>query len=122
MIYFTIPSSSGLVGVNTDIFIDRDPTAQSELNLLSFKGTNEAFTQYRSNGINVRNEQLTVTIKNITNTRALLIDSYFRLLKTGNLAVIFPEGTKNYHVVGWNITLKNSLYADIVINLELMYL
>lgn len=122
MIYFTIPSSSGLVGVNTDIFIDRDPTAQSNLNLLTFKGDNEAYSQYRENGINIRDEQLSVTIKNVTNTRALLIDSYFRILKTGNLTIVFPEGNKNYHVVGWNIILKNSLYADVTINLELMYL
>ena len=122
MIYFTIPSSSGLVGVNTDIPIDRDPSASSTLNLHTYANADYGSTQYAPNGINIRDEQLNINIKNLPAATALIINDYFKLLKTSNLTLVFPEGNKNYYIEGWNITIKNLLYADVSVQLELMYL
>lgn len=122
MIYFTIPSSSGLVPVDTNVFIDRDPSANSSLNLHAYSSGTYGTAQYAPNGVNIRDEQLSISIKNLPAATALIINNYFKLLKTSNLTLTFPEGNKNYYIEGWNITIKNLLYADVSAELELMYL
>jgi hypothetical protein len=122
MIYFTIPSSSGLVVSNTNINIDRDPQSQSDLNMLSFKAELSGTSQNAPNGVNTRDEQFSFSIKNVPMATALIINQYFNLLKTGNLTIVFPEGSKNYYIDNWSIVGKNLLYADVLCNCELMYL
>lgn len=122
MIYFTIPSSTGLVGVDTDILIDREPSSSSSLNLLTYGNKDTGNTQYAANGINIRDEMLSIQIKNLPAETAIIINTYFTRLKNNNLTIVFPEGSKNYQIDNWSVTIKNLIYADITASLELMYL
>jgi phage-related protein len=121
MIYFTIPASSSLVDTDLDIFIDRNPQASSTLNLHTYEVAT-GLSQTAANGINIRSEQLSVSIASITTERALLIDAYLNFLGTQDLVIVFPEGSKKYSVLIWNIAEINILYCNISISLELMYL
>lgn len=122
MIYFVIPSSTGLVPSNLTVYIDRDPVAQSQLNLLNHSTELTGTSQTAANGVNIRDETFSFAIKNLPMETLLTVDAYFRYLKTGNLTIVFPEGSKNYYIDGWNVIAKNLLYGDITANLELMYL
>lgn len=121
MIYFTIPSSSGLVSENTNIYLDRSPTESSNLSLIRYEAET-GLSQVDNNGINIQEIKGVLTKKSIPTAEAIIINSYLRALGTSDLVVIFPEGSKKYNVVSWSVIIKNLLYADVTINVELMYL
>jgi hypothetical protein len=120
MIYFTIPASSTLVVSDLNIYIDREPQAASSLSL--FQQGFGPSRQVGRNGINIRDEIVTFTIKNVPAVRAILLNDYFTRLRTSNLTLVYPEGSKNYYIQNWSISIKNQAYSDVAVTAELMYL
>lgn len=120
MIYFTIPVISGIITEETDVYVDRNPVADSKLNL--HKQIIGPSSQVAPNGINIRDERVSFRVVNMPAALAISLNKYLVYLGTGNLSVTYPEGVKNYYVTGWSIIIKNLLYADVSIDAELMYL
>jgi len=121
MIYFIVPSQFQSSANSTTYFVDRNPGASSTLSLHTYAVPSGA-NQYSPNGVNIRDESLNISLKKLPLVDALSLDAYLLYLKNGNFTLTFPEGAKNYIVTSWSVIQLNAIYADILIQLELMYL
>jgi phage-related protein len=120
MIYFVIPAGTygGISTGNVTINLDRE--LSTNISLATIKD-GEIIEQSRPDGINNVSEEISFTIKN--NLNAKLIDRYFTSLNgTGTINIVFPEVTKKVVINSWTVNIKNSLYPDISVNAELVYL
>ena len=122
MIYFTIPASSGFVAEDLDVYVDRGFGQDIKLNVLAHEAGATGTSQTGPNGINIRDETASLSIVNVPAATAVIINNYFKSLKTDNLTLVFPEGSVNYYLESWDINIKNLLFANITATLERMYL
>jgi phage-related protein len=120
MIYFTIPAGT-YGGISTGgVTINLDRELSNSISMTTFND-GEIIEQSRPDGINNVKETISFSIKN--NSNAKLIDRYFTSLKgTGTINIVFPEVTKKVVINSWNLNLKHSLYTDITVEAERVYL
>lgn len=114
---FTIPADIYNSNIETVILLDRNPTEESEIRVLTFSADGSPTKQQRVDGINSRKLGIGFVVCCQTAEQFTLIDKYFRSLRgvsTISLVNNLVGGvTRTIQIQEWSVNFKNSLYGDI---------